>query len=478
MQKEYANMSESMGEGEEEEKNTQNRKYEGNYGKYIEKHDMPTKEENQKRFTRRETEDELERGSAIFRDVFKEVSCQKLDEKVAPDQKPSLYSIKSFEELGLSSDLLKGLYAMKFDRPSKIQEKTLPIIFKKERPNIIAQSQSGTGKTAAFVLSMLSCVDLSIKKPQALCLSPSRELARQILDVVLMMGKFSGCTSELLIKDLQRKDETTSQIMVGTPGTVVGLQTRGLLDLSFLKMFVLDEADAMIGAQGMCAQAMRIKNTFPKNVQSLFFSATFNNEITSFAQTIIQNPVVLKVAHEELTVEGIKQFYVDTLNYENRFNVLSSIYGLLTVGQSIVFTRTRSTADQVQQRMIADGHTTLVLHGGLSSQERDFVIDRFRNGHCKVLISTDVISRGIDVLQVSLVINFDIPLTEDKQPDPETYLHRIGRTGRFGRNGIAINIIYNKASRDSLMWIKEYFGCEITCISIDNLEELEKTLSL
>ncbi|OIR56833.1 MAG: ATP-dependent RNA helicase Dbp5 [Amphiamblys sp. WSBS2006] len=398
------------------------------------------------------------------------------DRASAPKESENLYAIKSFEELNLSPELLKGIYAMKYEKTSKIQEKTLPLIFSPKKPNLIAQSQSGTGKTAAFVLGMLNCVDKTLNKPQALCITPTRELSIQIINTVVQMGQFTECFSEALVRDSPIADEVTAQIIVGTPGTVAKMHSRGLLDLSMLKMFVLDEADIMLVNEGMGDIAIHIKNLCPENIQSLLFSATFTEEIFEFAKTVVENPVILPIPPESLMIEGIKQFSVDTQTYDGRFEMLSSIYGILTVGQSIIFTRTRATADAIQDRMTADGHMTTVLHGGMTPEERDLTIENFRNGVSKVLIATNVLARGLDVMQVSLVINFDLPTTVEGYPDIEAYVHRIGRTGRFGRGGIAINLLYSRRTRETLEAIKDSLGCVIVSVTAEDLEEIEASL--
>lgn len=375
--------------------------------------------------------------------------------------------------------MLKGIYAMKFVKPSKVQERALPLLLSNPPTNLIGQSQSGTGKTAAFTLAMLSRVDPANPNPQAICLAPTRELARQIFDVATQMGQFTTCTIAQASREAAPRTNTKlqAQVIVGTPGTFLDLERRQLLDFSGVKAFVLDEADVMLDRQGMGMQSIRIRKACPENAQSIFFSATFTEQVLDFAHKIAPNANQFTLKRDELSLSGIKQYYMDCLSFPHKFEMLSAIYGLMTVSQSIIFVATRSTAEQVQAHMQAEGHRTSLLHGGQSVSERDEVIDQFRRGVSKVLISTNVLARGIDVLQVSLVINFDLPMTVEREPDPETYLHRIGRTGRFGRTGVAINFVHNRHTMEVLLAFEKYFGKPITFIPSDSLEAIEAKLA-
>ncbi|KAK0547014.1 RNA helicase required for poly(A+) mRNA export [Tilletia horrida] len=393
------------------------------------------------------------------------------------DPNSPLYSAKTFEQLGLHEDLLKGIYAMKYQKPSKIQERALPLLLQNPPRNMIGQSQSGTGKTAAFTLTMLSRIDYSIKKPQAIALAPSRELARQTMDVVQEMGKFTPVTTAYAIPDaVKRGDTVDAQLIVGTPGKLTELIKSRALDTTHVKVFVLDEADNMLDQQGLGEQSIRVKNMLPKSCQLVLFSATFPDHVRDFAARIAPSANEIRLRQEELSVEGIKQFYMDCKNEEHKYDVLVELYNLLTIGQSIIFCGRRETADQIAKRMSAEGHKVDSLHGKLDSKARDRTIDEFRDGKIKVLIATNVISRGIDIQQVTLVINYDMPLTQNNMPDAETYLHRIGRTGRFGRKGVSINFVHDKKSWEHMNAIETLLKCNITRVSTDDLEAMEKTI--
>jgi ATP-dependent RNA helicase DDX19/DBP5 len=394
------------------------------------------------------------------------------------DPNSPLYSAKTFEELGLSPELLKGLYAMKFSKPSKIQEKALPLLLSHPARNMIGQSQSGTGKTAAFSLTMLSRVDENVPMTQCICLAPTRELARQTLEVVETMGKFTNVTSQLIVPDsLERGKSTNAHILVGTPGIVIDLIRRKLINTTKVKVFVLDEADNMLDAQGLGDQCVRVKRTLPRDCQLVLFSATFPDKVRQYAEKFVPNANSLELKHEELNVKEIKQLYMDCNSEAHKFEVLCELYGLLTIGSSIIFVERKETANILYAKMKQEGHVCSILHGGLDNAHRDQLIDDFREGRSKVLITTNVLARGIDIASVSMVVNYDLPVDKDGHPDPSTYLHRIGRTGRFGRVGVSISFVHDKRSYQILMKIREYFGgIEMTKVPTDDWDEVEKII--
>lgn len=403
-----------------------------------------------------------------------EVRVKLADMQADPDS--PLYSVKSFEELGLSPELLNGLFAMKFTKPSKIQEKALPLLLSNPPRNMIGQSQSGTGKTAAFSLTMLSRVDVGLKKPQCICISPTRELARQTLEVVETMGKYTGISTQLVVPEsLGRGQGTSAQILVATPGIMIELIRKRKIDVSNVKVYVLDEADNMLDAGGLSDSCIRVKQMLPRSCQLVLFSATFPDKVRTYAEELVPNANSLTLKEEELNVDGIKQMYMDCKDENHKFEVLCELYSLLTIGSSIIFCETRRTADELRARMTAEGHICLVMHGALDVHERDRLTDDFREGRSKVLITTNVLARGIDIPTVSMVVNYDIPTTMRGLADPSTYLHRIGRTGRFGRVGVAISFVHNRRSFGLLMDIERYFGnLKIIGIKTDDFDEVER----
>ncbi|KAF2232280.1 DEAD-domain-containing protein [Viridothelium virens] len=413
------------------------------------------------------------RGGSKLEEPEYDVAVKLSDMQADPNN--PLYSVKSFEELGLPPPLLKGISAMNFRRPSKIQERALPLLLGNPPKNFIGQSQSGTGKTAAFTLNMLGRVDLSLKQPQALVLAPSRELARQIIGVVQTMGQFmEGLEVAAAIPDSSKRGQKVQgQIVVGTPGTVTDLGRRRYLDMSKIKVIVLDEADNMLDQQGMGDQCFRVRSQLPRDVQSVLFSATFPQDVLHFADKFSPQANMITLKAQELTVEGIRQLYLDCDNEGQKYDVLVKFYGLMTIASSIIFVRTRATAFEIERRMIAEGHQVAQLSGGLEGKDRDAVIDRFRSGQAKVLIATNVLARGIDVQSVTMVINYDIPTDQFNKPDPETYLHRIGRTGRFGRTGVAISFVHNKESWSALMEIVKIWNVTPQRLDTSDWDEVE-----
>nr|KAF6318637.1 hypothetical protein mPipKuh1_008632 [Pipistrellus kuhlii] len=363
------------------------------------------------------------------------------------DPNSPLYSVKSFEELRFPQ-------------------------------NLIAQSQSGTGKTAAFVLAMLSHVEPANRYPQCLCLSPTYELALQTGKVIEQMGKFYP---ELKLayavrgNKLERGQKISEHIVIGTPGTVLDWCSKlKFIDPKKIKVFVLDEADVMIATQGHQDQSIRIQRMLPRNCQMLLFSATFEDSVWNFAQKVVPDPNIIKLKREEETLDTIKQYYVLCNNRDEKFQALCNLYGAITIAQAMIFCHTRKTASWLAAELSKEGHQVALLSGEMMVEQRAAVIERFREGKEKVLVTTNVCARGIDVEQVSVVINFDLPVDKDGNPDNETYLHRIGRTGRFGKRGLAVNMVDSKHSMNILNRIQEHFNKKIERLDTDDLDEIEK----
>ncbi|KAF7589206.1 RNA helicase required for poly(A+) mRNA export [Aspergillus hancockii] len=410
----------------------------------------------------------------------------KLSDLQADPNNP-LFSVKNFEDLGLDNRILQGLSAMNFRKPSKIQERALPLLLSSPPKNLVGQSQSGTGKTAAFVLNVLSRLDLTSeqaqKTPQALILAPTRELARQIVGVIQVMGQFLdglNIGTAVPADTNSRPARMECSVVVGTPGTVMDWIKKRIMVANKLKVLVLDEADNMLDQQGLGDQCIRVKALLPRDIQVVLFSATFPVHVHQYASKFAPQANEITLQHEELTVEGIKQLYLDCSDEEDKYKTLVQLYGLLTVGSSIIFVKTRASATEIEKRMVAEGHTVASLTGGIEGSQRDAVIDQFRAGQAKVLITTNVLARGIDVSTVSMVINYDIPEIHqdgrargERQADFQTYLHRIGRTGRFGRVGVSISFVANREEWNMLNQIQQYFNCSIQRIDTKDWDEVE-----
>ena len=343
--------------------------------------------------------------------------------------------------------------------------------------NMIAQSQSGTGKTAAFVTTILSRIDCSQRVPQALVLAPSRELARQIQTVVMALGQFcEGLKVEAAIPGALGRDAAVAgNVIVGTPGTVMDTIRHRCLDPRGIKLLIIDEADKMLDQQGLGDQSMRVRSLLHREIQILLFSATFPDKVMRFAEKFAPSANQIKLRKQDLTVEGISQMYMDCPSETAKYDVLVKLYGLMTIGSSVIFVKTRDSANTIQQRMEQDGHRVTALHGAKDGAERDALLEDFRNGTSKVLITTNVLSRGIDVSTVSMVVNYDIPMKGpgDREPDPETYLHRIGRTGRFGRVGVSVTFVHDRKSFEALSDIANQYGIDLVQLSPDDWDFTE-----
>ena len=345
--------------------------------------------------------------------------------------------IESFDDLELNEDLLRGIYSFGFEKPSAIQQRAIkPLLVGRDT---IGQAQSGTGKTGAFAIGALQRIDVSKKATQALILAPTRELAQQIMGVCTGLGQFMGvrchaCIGGTVVREDIEKLRSGVQLVVGTPGRVFDMAEKGHLRTDSLTTFVLDEADEMLNT-GFKEQIYDVFSLLPSNVQVALFSATLPDEIIKLTSKFMRDPVRILVKTAELTLEGIRQFYVAIDKQEWKFDTLKDLYETLTITQAIIYCNTRKRVDELAEKMRACDHTVSCMHADLDQKERDLIMREFRSGSSRVLISTDLLARGIDVQQVSLVINYELPSGVDN------YLHRIGRSGRFGRKGVAINFV-------------------------------------
>jgi len=351
--------------------------------------------------------------------------------------------VDSFDNMGLKDDLLRGIYAYGFEKPSAIQQRgIMPVL---AGHDTIAQAQSGTGKTATFSIAVLQLIDLSIKHTQALILAPTRELAVQIQKVVRALGDFlkvtsHACVGGTLVRDDVRILRDGVQVVVGTPGRVYDMINRDVLSLSNVKLFVLDEADEML-SRGFKDQIYDIFQELPRSVQVCLFSATMPAEILEISSRFMRDPIRILVKKDELTLDGIKQFFIAVEKEEWKLETLCDLYETLTITQAIIYANTRRKVDWLTEKMSAKDFTVSAMHGDMRPEERELIMKEFRSGSSRVLITTDLLSRGIDVQQVSLVINYDLP------GNRESYIHRIGRSGRFGRKGVAINFVTTEDMR-------------------------------
>lgn len=346
----------------------------------------------------------------------------------------------TFQELHLSEPLLRALKSEGYTTPTPIQEQAIPVVL--ERKDLLGCAQTGTGKTAAFALPMLQLLheegrdSKGYKHLRALILTPTRELAVQIHESFLAYGRNTGLKADVIFGGVSQHTQTLSlrngtDILVATPGRLLDLMNQGHIHLAHLQFFVLDEADRMLD-MGFINDIKKIIRELPEDRQTLFFSATMPPEIAKLAGALLRHPVKIEVTPVSSTVEKIDQFvyYVDK---QNKSSLLVHLIKENSFGLSLIFTRTKHGADKIAKHLNQSGIRADALHGNKSQEQRQRALANFKSGRLKVLVATDIAARGIDIDDVSHVINYDLPNI------PETYVHRIGRTGRAGNTGIALS---------------------------------------
>jgi len=386
------------------------------------------------------------------------------------DQEPSASNmetnwdevVESFDDMELDENILRGIYSYGFERPSAIQQRAVrPLIMGRDT---IGQAQSGTGKTAAFTIGALSRINYSNRQCQALMLAPTRELALQIQKVGLALGDYvkirsHACIGGTSVREDIEKLRDGQQLVVGTPGRVNDMAGKGHLRLEECLIFVLDEADEML-SRGFKDQIYDIFKSLPSSIQVALFSATMPPDILELSVKFMRDPIRILVKSDELTLEGIRQFYIAIDKEDWKVDTLCDLYETLTITQAIIYCNTRRKVDMLNDELGKRDFTCSCMHADLDQKERDLIMREFRSGSSRILISTDLLARGIDVQQVSLVINFDLPQSL------ENYLHRIGRSGRFGRKGVAINLVTPDAVR-TLKDIERYYSTQIEEMPMD-----------
>jgi len=363
---------------------------------------------------------------------------------------------ENFDDMDLREELLRGIYAYGFEKPSAIQQRAIVPCIK--GMDVIAQAQSGTGKTATFSIAVLQKIDTGLRETQALMLAPTRELAQQIQKVVMSLGDYMGaqchaCIGGTSVREDMRKLDEGQHIVVGTPGRVFDMISRKILRPNYIKQFVLDEADEML-SRGFKDQIYDVFRHLNQETQVILLSATMPDEVLEVTSRFMRDPIRILVKKEELTLEGIRQFYISVEREEWKLDTLCDLYETLTITQAVIFSNTRRKVDWLTEKMHERDFTVSAMHGDMDQKERDVIMREFRSGSSRVLITTDLLARGIDVQQVSLVINYDLPTNR------ENYIHRIGRGGRFGRKGVAINFITEEDKR-ALQDIEKFYNTQI-----------------
>jgi ATP-dependent RNA helicase DeaD len=371
-----------------------------------------------------------------------------------------------FAELGLSPETLKGVEAVGYETATPIQSRAIPVLLR--GCDLIAQAQTGTGKTAAFALPLVDRLDPAVQSPQALILCPTRELAVQVSEAIYKLGRGRGFRvlpvygGQPIDRQL-RALRSGTQIVVGTPGRLLDHLRRGTLDLSGVKSVILDEADEMLD-MGFIEDIELILDALPAERQIGLFSATMPAPIAKLASRYLQSPERIAIEAESHAAPQIRQSYYE-VSPNQKVDALTRILDMESPGPTIIFCRTRKDADEVGEHLRGRGYGAESLHGDMSQQERDRVMRRFRQGQSDLLVATDVAARGLDIETVTHVVNYDIPW------DTESYTHRIGRTGRAGREGDAITLV-SPRERRQLKTIERSLGTRIVPVRLPTAADI------
>lgn len=359
----------------------------------------------------------------------------------------------NFEDMPIKENLLRGILTYGFEKPSPVQSKgIIPVI---QGNDSIIQAQSGCGKTATFSIASLELVDYKKKFCQVIILSPTREISHQTLIVVNNLAKYLNLDISGVIggKKLNNEDVAKAQIIIATPGRIYDIINRGIIKMNELKLFVLDEADQMLN-KGFMEQIVEIFKYVPPQSQIAIYSATMPPDILEITKKFMKNPIKILVKKEDLTLEGIKQYFIALESEQDKYDTLCELYETISIGQSMIYCSSKKKVSWLSEKMTESGYPVSSIHGDITQIERDNIMKEFRTGKTRVLITTDLLARGIDIQQVSLVINYDLPR------DKESYIHRIGRTGRYGRKGWAINFIMHNDAK-TLQDIENFYSTQI-----------------
>jgi translation initiation factor 4A len=412
-------------------------------------------------------EDLLEKDDIVCSSEVFEMECETFDDMGGDE--------------GLKEKLLQGIYAYGFENPARIQSLAIPQIIAGRE--ILAQSQSGTGKTGAFVISALQLIDEKIKAPQAIILSPTCELAQQTYIVARSIGSFmkdvhysytvGGADRTTNIKELggmvgnRKLDENSvAQLVVATPGRLKDILAYNPELFDNTKILIIDECDELL--HGTFKQELKtIIGALPTDIKICLFSATLNTDVVALAEIILKNPVKILIKKERITLNGIKQTYVKINHPDEKIVFLLDMLATLPIQQFIVYVNSKENARRLKEQLEKENYAVMTINSSNTKIERAEIIRDFKKGGAKCLISTDLLSRGIDIQQLSLIINYDLPRADNI----DAYVHRIGRVGRYGRSGIAINLV-GDYDKDVQNLISLTFKCPILPLKEDFLKDL------
>lgn len=382
-------------------------------------------------------------------DKIKDISNSVVDEDT---------NINSWDDLDCDMNLLRGIHSIGFENPSPIQKKA--ILPMNTGRDIIAQAQSGTGKTGCFSIGTLMRLDVEQNTTQVIILSPTHELTHQTKMVIDKIGSYmKGLKTKSLVggvsidNDIKYLKNNKPHILLGCPGRINDMLKRRRIDTNTLKLLVIDEADELL-SNDFKSQIYNIFQFMPDNIQVALFSATLPNDLINITNKFMRNPIEILVKSEQLTLDGIKQYYIALDSDNDKYSTLKDLYNMLTINQCIIYCNSVSRVQELYEAMHNENFPVCRIHSKMSKEERKKNYEDFKLGTQRVLISSNVTARGVDIQQVSVVINFDIP------NDVYTYLHRIGRSGRWGRKGTGINFV-TKRDLTRMKNIEQYYSTEI-----------------
>lgn len=381
--------------------------------------------------------------------------------------------IDKFDKFDLDKEILKALDILKYKTPTEVQKLVILDLLKND--NLLVKSKTGSGKSASFAIPICNNIKSLDNKLRALVIVPTRELAVQVKKEFENIGRLKRIKCSAILGKESFKDQTLElkqgiNVVVATPGRIIDHITRENIDLSNLEYFVVDEVDKMF-AKGFREDMQNIIKNVPDNICKSFFSATINEEIITVCNKYMKNYKYIEIEDKKMSNNNIKQFYIKTLNTDeitegktSKYEILKSIFYKLKSDTSIIFTNTKKDAENLYEKLKEEGFLVELIHGDISQERRFYIVENFKKLKFNILISSDIISRGIHIDNISLVVNYQIPFSS------ETYVHRIGRTGRLGKEGLAISLV-SKNEEEYFNQIQEYINHKIEKIDIDYTEE-------